>query len=354
LGSNGEERVWRRSYESGKQLIAAKKLSCSENLTVYQMIGAGERNAALFSNWTDKRYNAGSHGANLLRDIIGEQNPFSYPKSVHTVEDAIFSAEGMLGESLVLDFFAGSGTTGHAVMSLNREDGGARRCILVEMGAYFDSVLKPRIEKVTFSGEWKDGKPVLPKTGKSSGLSHAFKYVRLESYEDALGNIAFEEAQGGLKFDDYILRYMLGFETRKSETLLNVEKLAAPFSYKLDILEGGERKTKPVDLPETFNYLLGLKVSSRKVHPRDGKLRYLVIHGTTNPHGEGGERKVCVIWRDVTGWKAADFKADAEFVKRETLAGDADELFVNADSVIPGARVLDQVFKDRMFAPVAV
>jgi hypothetical protein len=98
---------------------------------------------------------------------------------------------------------------------------------------------------------------------------------------------------------------MLGFETRKSETLLNVEKLAAPFAYKLDILEGGERK-------------------------------------------------VCVIWRDVTGWKAADFKADAEFVKQEKLAGDADEVFVNADGVIPGARVLDGVFKERMFALVSV
>jgi hypothetical protein len=84
------------------------------------------------------------------------------------------------------------------------------------------------------------------------------------------------------------------------------------------------------------------------------KHRYLVIHGTTNPHGEGGERKVCVIWRDVTGWKAADFKADAEFVKREELAAGADEVFVNADSVIPGGRVLDGVFKERMFAPVNV
>lgn len=135
---------------------------------------------------------------------------------------------------------------------------------------------------------------------------------------------------------------------------MNVEKLAAPFSYQLDIMEGGERKTKPVDLPETFNYLLGLKVGSRKVHLRDGKQRYLVIRGTTNPHGEGGERRVCVIWRDVTGWKPADFKADAEFVKQEKLAEGVDEVFVNSDSVISDARVLDPVFKERMFAPVNI
>lgn len=59
-------------------------------------------------------------------------------------------------------------------------------------------------------------------------------------------------------------------------------------------------------------------------------------------------------WRDATEWKAAEFKADAEFVKQEKLAGDADEVFVNADRVIPGARVLDGVFKERMFAPLAV
>ena len=61
--------------------------------------------------------------------------------------------------SLGLDFFAGSGTTGHAVINLNREDGGQRKFILVEQGDYFDTVLLPRLKKVTFSPEWKDGKP---------------------------------------------------------------------------------------------------------------------------------------------------------------------------------------------------
>jgi adenine-specific DNA-methyltransferase len=254
----------------------------------------------------------------------------------------------------VLDFFAGSGSTGHAVVEENIEDGGDRRYLLVEMAAYFDSVLRVRLCRAVFARDWRNAKPVFPKNAKTAHLSHAFKYIRLESYEDALGNIAFDEPQGDLPFDDYVLRYMLGFETRKSETLLNVEKLAAPFAYQLDILEGGERKTTPVDLPETFNYLLGLKVSSRAIYVRVKKHRYLVVEGTTNPHGEGGERKVCVIWRDVTGWKAKDFKADAEFVKQEKLGAGADEVFVNADGVIAGARVLDPVFKERMFGPVVV
>jgi adenine-specific DNA-methyltransferase len=294
----------------------------------------------------------GRLGVYALRALFNAgEELFSNPKPVELVRRLIgFDPSN----GVVCDLFAGSGTTVHAVMNLNRDDKGGRQYCLGDMGLCFDTVLKPRLLKIVFSRDWKDGKPVVASDGKSTGVSHAFKYIRLESYEDALGNIAFDGPQGDLKFDDYVLRYMLGFETRKSETLLNVEKLTAPFSYHLDIMESGERKTKAVDLPETFNYLLGLKAGSRKVHLRDGKQRYLVIQGTTNPHGEGGERKVCVIWRDVTGWKAADFRADAEFVKQEKLAAGADEVFVNADSVIPDARVLDPVFKERMFAPVVV
>ena len=60
-----------------------------------------------------------------------------------------------LYDGYILDFFAGSGTTGHAVINLNREDSGKRKYILVEMGEYFDTVTKPRIEKVIYSKDWK-------------------------------------------------------------------------------------------------------------------------------------------------------------------------------------------------------
>ncbi len=139
---------------------------------------------------------------------------------------------------IILDHFAGSGTTAHAVINLNREDGGRRRFILVEMGDYFDTVLLPRIKKVTFTPEWKGGRPKRMATQEEAERSpRTVKYIRLESYEDALNNIEFDEASGqrALFFDDYLLQYMLKWETRKSETLLNVEKLARPFSYKLHI-----------------------------------------------------------------------------------------------------------------------
>jgi adenine-specific DNA-methyltransferase len=355
LGTRGEERVWRRSYESCILLVKEKKLRCSESMTIYQLVEAEERTAALFSNWVDPRYNAGTFGANLLRDIIGEQNPFSYPKSIHTVGDAIFAA-GVEDDARCVDFFAGSGTTGHAVINLNREDGGQRKFILVEMADYFDTVLLPRIKKVTFTPEWKDGKPRRLATPEETERSpRLVKYIRLESYEDALNNIAFDEASGqqAMQFEDYLLQYMLRWETRASETLLNVEKLARPFHYKLHIHTDGQTREKLVDIPETFNYLLGLHVQTRRVLPSPahgrgagGEGRYLVYRGQID------HRQIAVIWRQTEGWQKADYERDKQFVAEQKLTEGADEIFVNGDSFIPNARALEPLFKARMFAPV--
>jgi hypothetical protein len=69
---------------------------------------------------------------------------------------AIEGATHLRPDALIMDYFAGSGTTAHAVINLNREDGGRRKYILVEMGEYFDTVLVPRIKKVAYSKDWKD------------------------------------------------------------------------------------------------------------------------------------------------------------------------------------------------------
>ncbi len=217
------------------------------------------------------------------------------------------------------------------------------------MGEYFETVLKPRILKVIYSKDWRDGKPV-----SREGTSHALKYLKLESYEDALNNIAFTDEGAGqraleLYGDDYLLRYMLDFETRGSDTLLNVGKLAAPFRYTLRLRDGsGETREALVDLPETFAYLLGMRVRSRRAY-HDGGRRYLVYCGSTPERGE-----VAVIWRDTEGWDKADFERDKCFVAGNELTRGADEVFVNGDSFIPEVRPLDGVFKERMLDEPAV
>jgi adenine-specific DNA-methyltransferase len=260
-------------------------------------------------------------------------------------------------EDWVMDFFAGSGTTGHAVINLNREDDGRRKFILVEMAHYFDTVLLPRIKKVAFTPEWKDGKPKRLATAEEAERSpRIVKVIRLESYEDALNNLTFEEqsSQQALELfrDDYLLSYMLRWETRHSETLLNVEKLQAPFSYKLHLHRDGETRQRPVDLPETFAYLLGLDVQTRRVYPGNAGVspaQYLVYRGRLR-----NGRTVVILWRDITGWGVEDYEREAAFVAQQNLIAGADEIYVNGDSRIPGARSLDPIFKERMFAPVEV
>jgi adenine-specific DNA-methyltransferase len=173
------------------------------------------------------------------------------------------------------------------------------------------------------------------------------KYIQLESYEDALNNIEFDEASGqqALKFDDYLLKYMLKWETRASETMLNVRKLTRPFSYKLHIHTDGQTRERVADIPETFNYLLGLHVQTRQVYNDDGR-RYLVYRGRID------HRQIVIIWRETEGWQKTDLERDKNFVAGQKLTEGADEIFVNGDSFIPNARALEPVFKARMFAPV--
>jgi adenine-specific DNA-methyltransferase len=113
---------------------------------------------------------------------------FTYPKP----KDLISYLLKIGSSSTYLDYFAGSGTTAHSVIDMNREDGGKRKYILVEQGDYFDTVIQPRLKKVVFSTEWKDGKPTAPETG----VSHCFNVLKLESYEDTLNNLHLRRPSG--------------------------------------------------------------------------------------------------------------------------------------------------------------
>ena len=384
IGADGEERVWRRSYESCLQLVKQEKLVCTEGRTIYQLIEAKERAAALFSNWVDPRYNSGTFGANLLRDIIGEQNPFSYPKSVHTVEDAIFAA-GLDEGTHIVDFFAGSGTTGHSIINLNREDGRRRKFILVEMGDYFDTVLLPRIKKVTFTPEWKNGKPRRLATSEEAQRGpRILKIVRLESYEDALNNLeprrterqqlllesAETEGAGGLR-EQYILRYLLNVETRGSQSLLNVQAFKDPTAYRLKVKWPGsdESREVDVDLLETFNWLIGLRVehiaapqifvaaferddegrlqlAGRLEQEKAGPYWFRTVTGAT-PDG----RRTLVIWRKLAGESEEDNLVLNEWFTRHGYSArdsEFDLIYVNGGNNLENLKTADDLWKVRL------
>ena len=349
IGEQGEERVWRRSYESCHRLVSQNKLVCTNRETIYQIIGAKERTTALFSNWTDSRYNAGTNGANLIRDILGQSNTFSYPKSVYTVEDAIFAVD-LADGSQIIDFFAGSGTTGHAVINLNRENEGRIRYILVEAADYFDTVMLPRLKKVIYSQDWKDGKPV-----SCQGSSQFLKIISLECYEDALGNLEIAEkseeqadilAKNPELAENYHLSYALGAESSSSACLLGKD-FKDPFSYTLPIVRDGMCNEINVDLPETFNYLIGLSLESRRW-----------LDGVLTITGKDAEGRSCLIlWRNRD---EIDYDAlDAWFIKNRTAVSEQfDVVYVNGDHTLNAVRqsqetwiaeTIEPVFRELMF-----
>ncbi len=160
------------------------------NLNADELVLFGEdestmpRKKTYLENTTDSQmstiFRSGSRGKIIL-DSLGFEFPFA-----HSVDFYNYIIDASVNSNdLILDFFAGSGTTGHAVITLNRQDNGHRKYILVEQGEYFYTVTKPRIQKVVYSANWKNGKATAPETG----ISHAFKVLKLESYEDTLNNL---------------------------------------------------------------------------------------------------------------------------------------------------------------------
>jgi adenine-specific DNA-methyltransferase len=337
-------RYWRCSEQEYKRLLADNRITFGLSGEGRPMLKAflSEAQEGIVPNTWWTRDEAGDNkGAKLhLKSLFYPEPPFATPKPKQLIEKCL----QLTASRLCLDFFAGSGTTAEAVISLSRADGLSRKYIVIESGNYFNTVLKPRIQKVIYSKDWRDGKPV-----SSEGSSHLFKYMSLESYEDSLNNIALNrsEEQGSLleaheEFrEDYTLRYMLDVEARGSAGLLNVENFADPFNYQLNVATGasaGETRPVAVDLVETFNYLLGLRV--RHVDMVQG---FRVVKGA-NPEGE----KVLVIWRNMREKSSDDLD---EFFRQQGYNmrdGEFDIIYTNGDNNLENLRRQDETWKVRL------
>lgn len=367
IDSDGVERKW--LFERGTVEGIIDELTVQKNRTtgLYDVIRT-KKAINHKTVWTNPLFSAKTYGTSLLTNMFGKK-VFSFPKSIHAVRECVEMSSS--SNSIILDYFAGSGTTGQAVIDLNRmfEDD-KRKYILVEMGEYFNTVTKPRIEKTIYSEDWKKGKPVSRK-----GSSHAFKYLRLESYEDTLNNIVLNGGNYDRLFDareEYMLSYMLGTDAAGSASLLNVDMLDKPFSYKLNITQNLESAERAVDLVETFNYLIGLTV--KKNHAlvsfdadfatgeygvvtaalKVGETyTFKAVEGTA-PNGD----KTLVLWREMTGNAEKDNAAlDAYFLSLPN-ARSFKHVYVNCDNNLLNLRgngeswqvvLIDDEMKKRMF-----
>jgi adenine-specific DNA-methyltransferase len=160
IGANGDECAWGASCEtflekkkkgyikfgewtpgSNKRAVYFLQSGPEEDIKngVIPVIGMDQEGAVVLGEhikatqpmtvWNKSSHTAGIYGSSLLKSIIGDR--FTFPKSVYSVHDALKFVVANKPNAVLLDFFAGSGTTLHAVNLLNEEDGGRRRCIMV-------------------------------------------------------------------------------------------------------------------------------------------------------------------------------------------------------------------------------
>ncbi len=132
IDSEGVERVWKLGKDSCKELIKngdiiVKPSKDSFTLSQKDRLKEGRKPKTV---WVNPKYDASAHGTIMIANILNKRDSFDYPKSLHAVIDSIYPVISKREKAVVLDFFAGSGTTGHAVLELNKQDGGNRKFIL--------------------------------------------------------------------------------------------------------------------------------------------------------------------------------------------------------------------------------
>ncbi|MCW3998887.1 MAG: site-specific DNA-methyltransferase [Candidatus Bathyarchaeota archaeon] len=334
---------WRVPPKRFKELVQDKRIWFGEDGNnvpcIKRFLSEVKEGITPLTIWTYQEVGHNQEGKQELKAMISEGEIFNTPKAKRLLKRII--TIGASSNSIILDFFAGSGTTAEATLDLNMEDSGKRKYILVETGDYFESTMKRRIQKAMFSSVWKDGIPQA-----TNGKSHCFKYQYIENYEDTLNNIIVKEsdktAQETLdRFEDYFLRYMLDYETKESSTRLMMDSFEKPFDYKIRVVNSIEEKTITVDLVETFNYLLGLSVEKIQRFVDGGRVYKVVI-------GKLENNNLCIIWRDLYRINPEEDKA---FIENKILSNKGfDRIYLNGDSLLKNALPIESEFKRLMGA----
>ena len=288
-----------------------------------------------FPSLADGSFNVGTNedATSLLIDALGfDANDVSYPKPVDLCERLVWAKAFFDRACIVMDYFSGTGTTAHAVLNLNRRHNAHLRYLCAEQGQVFTDVLKPRLQKVVYSADWSEGKPTAPE----SGISHAFKVLKIEGYEDTLNNLDLKrsDAQASLlegfnadKRDDYLMRYMLDVEAKGS--LLSVQDFRKPFDYTLKVAvdSAGAWEERKVDLVETFNYLIGLTVRSIDIQLKQG---FATVEGWL-PTGE----KTLILWRDCEKIGYEELTRLCDKLAINPADSEYDVVYINGDHNIP-------------------
>jgi len=151
IDKDKNERCWRFISPKMQELIDAGRVRLGQfnaatdswTLNIWERKPESKK---LKTVWWKKSHDAGTHGTTLLHTILGRRASFPFPKSIYSVADALAAVVRTRPDALILDFFAGSGTTLQSTCMLNTIYGGQRRCILVTNNEV-DAKLSARLEK---------------------------------------------------------------------------------------------------------------------------------------------------------------------------------------------------------------
>lgn len=276
-------------------------------------------------------------GEKELANLLGERGTFSNPKPT-TLIQKIVEMSSMEGD-IIIDAFAGSGSTLQSVIKQNKVDEKDRRWIGLEMGEYFDKFTKKRCQKSIYTNNWGDGK-----AKDHNGISQLVKYYSLEQYEDTLENTVLTHGSNVEEYltdleslkeimSDFYTKQFLSlykdFSMNHSKSLLmGIENdlLNKPFDFILTIFEEGKPVEKTVDLVETFNTLYGLIVD-RIMLKEFKENRYIFVNSSST----------VVIWRefnveDLESMQQEAFKTEEMDFIKENVDLDGKEVFMNAVS----------------------
>lgn len=247
IDRQGIERKWRyarQSVEGIWSMLRAKKIATGYDIELGKTFGVQK------TLWDDKKYDANEYGSQIVSDLV-PGGGFSFPKSLYTVYDSVYAVTANDKNAIVMDFFSGSGTTAHAVMKLNAEDGGHRKFIMVQLPENLhEAVARPGLD-----------------ARMKANIEETIKYLESEGYEATICSIGEERIRkAGAKIKsetgadiDY------GFRVLKLDDTNMQDVYYTPAETNQQMLLGFENNIKPdrTDLDLLFGCLLdwGLPLS---------------------------------------------------------------------------------------------